>query len=119
MSFETWTLKAGEDSVWIAKIGATVLDWQVEDQFQSISEVPLPPDSGHTLQQRTVHVLDGYRDAQEARDMDGFRNAVMAPWSNRLRDGKYSFQGREYDFAGKTVGGSLALHGLVADQPFE
>ena len=51
--------------------------------------------------------------------MDGFRNAVMAPWSNRLRDGKYSFQGREYDFAGKTVGGSLALHGLVADQPFE
>ena len=119
MSQETWTLKAGNDSVSIAKIGATVLDWQVEDQFQSISEVPIPPDSGHTLQQRTVHVLDGYRDAVEARNMDGFRNAVMVPWSNRLRDGKYRFQGREYDFAGKTAGGSQAIHGLVADQPFE
>lgn len=119
MSFETWTLKAGEDSVSIAKIGATVLDWQVEDHFQDISDFPLPPDGAYPLKQRKIHVLDGYRDAQEAREMNGFRNAVMAPWSNRLRDGKYSFQGRTYDFAGKTVGGPLALHGLVADQPFE
>lgn len=119
MSLETWTLTAGNDSVSIAKIGATVLDWQVEDQFKTISEVPLPLDTEHPLEQRTVHVLDGYRNEEEVRNMDGFRNAVMAPWSNRLRDGKYSFGGHEYDFQGKTAGGPLALHGLVADQPFE
>ncbi len=119
MSFETWTLKAGNDSVTIAKIGATVLDWQVEDQFQGLWEGAVPPEGAQMLQQRTIHVLDGYRDENELRSIDGFRNAVMAPWSNRLRDGKYSFGGHEYDFEGKTVGGPLALHGLVADQPFE
>lgn len=119
MSFETWMLKAGNDSVSIAEIGATVLDWQVEDDFQVLGEGPQPGEGAQALQRRTVHVVDGYRDADELRNMNGFRNAVMAPWSNRLRDGKYNFQGREYDFKGKTIGGPLALHGLVADQPFE
>lgn len=65
------------------------------------------------------HVLDGYRTQDEARQMDGFRNALLAPWSNRIRDGKYCFQGKEYDFKGETIGGELALHGLIADQVFE
>ena len=65
------------------------------------------------------HVLDGYRNQDEARQMDGFRNALLAPWSNRIRDGKYCFQGKEYDFKGETIGGELALHGLIADQVFE
>ena len=66
-----------------------------------------------------LHVLDGYRSQDEARQMDGFRNALLAPWSNRIRDGKYCFQGKEYDFKGETIGGELALHGLIADQVFE
>ena len=65
------------------------------------------------------HVLDGYRTQDEVRQMDGFRNALLAPWSNRIRDGKYCFQGKEYDFKGETIGGELALHGLIADQVFE
>lgn len=65
------------------------------------------------------HVLDGYRNQDEARQMDGFRNALLAPWSNRIRDGKYCFQGKEYDFKGETIGGELALHGLIADQVSE
>ena len=119
MSHEIWTLKAGKDSVSIAKIGATVLDWQVEDLFEEPCAVPTPLDDPRELEMRTVHVIDGYRDEAEAREMDGFRSAVLAPWSNRLRDGKYTFQGCEYDFRGKTVGGALALHGLVTNQPFE
>ncbi|WP_122820366.1 aldose 1-epimerase [Varibaculum vaginae] len=119
MSQEIWTLKAGKDSVSIAKIGATVLDWQVKDLFEEPSEDHTPLDAPRELEERTAHVIDGYRDEAEAREMDGFRSAVLAPWSNRLRDGKYTFQGREYDFQGKTVGGVQALHGLVADQPFE
>lgn len=119
MSQEIWTLKAGNDSVSIAKIGATVLDWQVEDLFEEPAEDPTPLDEPRELEKRTVRVIDGYRDPAEARELDGFRSAVLAPWSNRIRDGKYTFQGQEYDFQGKTIGGPLALHGLVTDQPFE
>jgi aldose 1-epimerase len=39
----------------------------------------------------------------------------MAPWPNRVRDGRFAWRGREYELRN---GREHALHGLVLDQPW-
>jgi aldose 1-epimerase len=43
----------------------------------------------------------------------GGRGQVLMPWPNRLQDGKYSFDGRDYQLALSEVAHSNAIHGLV------
>ncbi|MDN4474373.1 aldose 1-epimerase family protein [Demequina sp. SYSU T00192] len=42
-----------------------------------------------------------------------FHGMVLAPWPNRLRDGRYDFGGRELQVALTEPGRGTALHGLV------
>ena len=43
---------------------------------------------------------------------------IMAPWSNRVRDGRFTFEGTEYQL--KTSGdNSTAIHGDVRDRPWQ
>lgn len=51
-------------------------------------------------------------DADEIRP--AFRGAVLAPWPNRVVDGKYSFGGTEHELALTEPKRHHALHGLVA-----
>lgn len=46
-----------------------------------------------------------------------YRGAKLSPFACRIPDGKYSFQGKEYEFAKKFSDGS-AIHGLMYNQPF-
>ena len=43
-----------------------------------------------------------------------FRGATLAPWPNRVTDGRYSFGGADYQLALTEPDRSHALHGLVA-----
>lgn len=43
-----------------------------------------------------------------------FRGAVLAPWPNRIADGRYSFLDQEYQLAVNEPDRRCALHGLVA-----
>ena len=55
-------------------------------------------------------VLDGYG----ARDMAGSgRGQVVMPWPNRLRDGRYTFDGRAYQVPLNEPELGNAIHGLV------
>ncbi|MGJ9531987.1 aldose 1-epimerase [Actinotignum sp. GS-2025c] len=36
-----------------------------------------------------TEVIDGYRNPAELRELNGFRSAVLVPWSNRIRAGRY------------------------------
>ena len=63
----------------VALDGATLLSWKA----------PLP--------EQPVELVDGYRDAAELRGQDGVRNGVLAPFVNRIADGRYPFDGRRYD----------------------
>ncbi|MDE1565759.1 MAG: hypothetical protein QP830_05135 [Actinotignum sanguinis] len=36
-----------------------------------------------------TEVIDGYRNPDELRELNGFRSAVLVPWSNRIRAGRY------------------------------
>lgn len=51
-------------------------------------------------------------DADEVRP--AFRGAVLAPWPNRVVDGKYPFGGEEHELALTEPSRQHALHGLVA-----
>ncbi len=51
-------------------------------------------------------------DADEVRPV--FRGAVLAPWPNRVVDGRYTFDGVEHELALTEPKRAHALHGLVA-----
>ena len=36
-----------------------------------------------------TEIIDGYRGPAELRELNGFRSAVLVPWSNRIRAGRY------------------------------
>ena len=44
-----------------------------------------------------------------------YRGSVLAPWPNRLADGRYSFDGVDYRITVNEPGRNTALHGLVYD----
>jgi aldose 1-epimerase len=55
-------------------------------------------------------------DADEVRP--AFRGATLAPWPNRVVDGRYSFEGTDYELALTEPKRGHALHGLVAWHDF-
>jgi aldose 1-epimerase len=50
--------------------------------------------------------------------MPDFNGAVLAPWPNRIRDGRYDFGGRIHQLPVSEPSRGTALHGLVAWQPW-
>lgn len=48
----------------------------------------------------------------------GFAGATLAPWPNRIRDGKYAFDGEELLLPVNEAGADNALHGLMCALPF-
>jgi aldose 1-epimerase len=50
--------------------------------------------------------------------MPAFNGAVLSPWPNRIRDGRYEFGGRTHQLPVSEPGRGTALHGLVAWQPW-
>ncbi len=68
---------------------------------------------GGGLREATVEgrpLLDGY--AEDALP-DGARGQVLAPWPNRLRDGRWTWQGRELQLPLSEPAKGNASHGLV------
>ncbi len=51
-------------------------------------------------------------------DMPNFRGAFVAPWPNRIADGRYSFDGVDYELPINEPERGTALHGLVFDIPW-
>lgn len=64
------------------------------------------------------NVIDGYQSPDEVQEGDGCRSAILAPWSNRIADARYTHGGVEYDLGADESGHREALHGLVTDADF-
>src|SRR5439155_1674760 len=80
----------------VALRGATLLAWQI------------PCAAG------LFDVVDGYATPDELASQDGVRNGILAPFPNRVRDGRYTFRGNVYDLA---PGGRdrLVYHGFLRE----
>lgn len=86
----------------VALSGATLLSWEILQ-------------GGEPLQ-----LVDGYRDAVELREQSGVRNGVLAPFPNRVADGRYGFGGEKYDLLPGVVGDQdrTVYHGFARTLPF-
>lgn len=90
-------LDTGSHAV-LATRGATLLDWQVFDAGGPVA------------------LTDGYRSAAELASQDGVRNGLLAPFPNRVADGRYRFDGREHDLLpGVPAGERLVYHGFLRE----
>lgn len=58
-------------------------------------------------------------DPSEWQDNPGYRGSVLFPFPNRLRDGRYRFAGREYQFLVNEQATGTALHGFLYRTPAE
>jgi aldose 1-epimerase len=90
-------VRSGSHAV-VATRGATLLDWQVADGGESIA------------------LTDGYRTATELAGQNGVRNGVLAPFPNRIADGRYRFDGRDHDLLpGVPAADRLIYHGFLRE----
>ncbi|MDT3766850.1 hypothetical protein QS713_02070 [Gleimia hominis] len=95
---QTHTIKLGDSYATINARGATLRNWVVDGE----------------------QIVDGYVSDVEQSTLDGFRCAVLAPWSNRLENGKWAdSSGTTYPAPAPTIpDGETGLHGLVFEAPF-
>lgn len=89
-------LRGGTRAVF-ARQGATLLDWRVMHGGESVA------------------LTDGYATAAELADQDGVRNGLLAPFPNRVADGRYRFEGREHDLLPGAVGARRIYHGFLRE----
>jgi aldose 1-epimerase len=61
------------------------------------------------------HVLDGY---PRGTIPHGRRGNVLLPWPNRLRDGRWEWEGETYQLDVSSAARPVAIHGLVSWQPW-
>jgi aldose 1-epimerase len=85
--------------------------WDLEHGTQRASVVQ----RGGALQSYSVDgtdIVDGFADDELP---PAFNGAVLAPWPNRIRDGRWSWDGRQYQLPITEPATGAALHGLVSD----
>lgn len=64
-------------------------------------------------------MLDGYRTPEELEAAKWGKSALLFPFPNRLDRGKYTWQGRQYQFPLNNAATENAIHGFVRDEAFE
>lgn len=69
--------------------------------------------------QGDINIIDNYNDIAHAKTEMGvsYKSAKLSPFVCRIPDGRYVFDGREWEFANKFFDGS-AIHGLIYNKPF-
>ncbi|MEU6354119.1 aldose 1-epimerase [Streptomyces sp. NPDC047072] len=101
----TLVVSAPDDSARavLALHGATLLSWQV----------------GRAETGRPTELTDGYRDEKELLSQDGVRAGLLAPFPNRVADGRYHYDGHDHDLLPGHRGDRLVYHGFAREAPFE
>jgi aldose 1-epimerase len=68
---------------------------------------------GATLRELTYRGEDVTKPFAEDQRMQLHRGGVLAPWPNRIGDGRYTFNGVEHQLAVNEIPRNTAIHGLV------
>ena len=84
----------------VAKSGATLLSWELQRDSD------------------WLELTDGYRDRAELLEQSGVRNGVLAPFPNRVADGRYRFHTRDHDLLPGVHGDRTVYHGFARTLPF-
>lgn len=89
-----WTIKQGHQTAAIDETGGGLRSYQVDG----------------------VNVVDDY---PEGNRPPGGAGQVLAPWPNRIRDGRYTFDGRSYELTLTEPEHENAIHGLLRRLPWQ
>ncbi|MEV6545439.1 aldose 1-epimerase [Streptomyces sp. NPDC051665] len=107
----------GAVRVVLALRGATLLSWQVaRGAAGQLTE--LPELTELTELPELTELVDGYRGEAELLSQDGVRAGLLAPFSNRVADGRYHHGGRGHDLLPGRVGDRTIYHGFAREAPF-
>lgn len=87
--------KSTEEKLAISLYGGFILYWHVR------------------FNDKLQNVIDGYRDDKEIEEQNGARSCIMAPFSNRLPDGEYVFNGVKYKISKEIFPGNFIAHGFA------
>lgn len=93
VSGDQWVIASGDQRAVVVEIGGGLREYRVGDW----------------------DVLDGYSEDEMA---PGAAGQILAPWPNRIRDGRYTYQQQEYALALTEPELLNAAHGLVRWQPW-
>ena len=66
-----------------------------------------------------TNVIDGHATGEELHAGKWGKSAILFPFPNRLRDGAYSWNGRDYSFPINNAATSNAIHGFVRHESFQ
>lgn len=66
-----------------------------------------------------TNVLDSYENGDELKERHWGKSDILFPFPNRLRDGRYSWRGRDYSFPQNNASTQNAIHGFVRHESFE
>ncbi len=95
----------------------TILTLESENK---LFQAEIDPSMGAVL---TKFIINGQNVIQYPLKEDdpkkGYPSAFLFPYPNRIKDGKYSFEGNEYKLELNEIQNHNAIHGFVAFQPFE
>jgi aldose 1-epimerase len=111
--------------------------FQIEKQFfgeareiilKSSSGVSLTcvPDFGANIRElfllknnHPIQVLDGFKTFEQLQQNEKSRGIFLIPFPNRIKDGKYSFEGKEYPLTITKPKEQNAIHGFLWNRKFE
>ena len=77
-----------------------------DDQVATVVEI------GAAVREFRVGARDVFQSYAESAFSTGFHGAVLVPWPNRLADGRYEFDGEQYQLPISEPARMTALHGL-------
>lgn len=64
-------------------------------------------------------IIDGYRSSNDIENDTFYHNVFLFPFVNRLEEGRYHFNGKDYQFPINETDTNNALHGFLYSEPFE
>lgn len=69
---------------------------------------------------KKVELIDHYTDKADLKTglAQSFKSAKLSPFACRIPEGKYTYQGKHYEFSHKYSDGN-AIHGLLFNRPFQ
>lgn len=96
------TVSGNGFSAEIAYEGATLLSWR-----------PLSADGAGN-----ENLIDGYLTPSDIGSQNGVRNGILAPFTNRIADGRFSFGGQDHRIEPVLAHEALVFHGFARALPF-
>ncbi len=97
----------------------------IADKYQTAC-LKILPDFGGNIAELTLvaegeslKIIDGYQTRKAALEHKGYRGAFLFPFPNRISDGRFSFEGQEFQLPINRLKENCAIHGLFTQQQFE